>query len=61
MIITEAVYKDKPVLVLKRTEKEKFPFSFGVSKAKSILASIDEIKAFVEKHDQEGSDNDDGN
>ena len=51
MIISESTYKDKPILVLKRTEEEKYPFSFGIAKAKSILDSIEEIKAFVVKHD----------
>lgn len=51
MIVKEDVYKEKPILVLKRTKDEKFPFSFGVSKAKSILEAIEEIKAFVAKHD----------
>jgi hypothetical protein len=51
MIIKEDVYKEKPILVLKRTEEEKYPFSFGVAKAKSIIEAFDAIKAFVEKHD----------
>lgn len=51
MIVKEDEYKGKPILVLKRNEEEKYPFSFGVAKAKSILECIDDIKAFVEKHD----------
>ena len=51
MIVTEDTYKEKPILVLKRSEDEKYPFSFGIAKAKSILEAIDDIKAFVEKHD----------
>ena len=52
MIVSEDVYKDKPIIVLKRSEDEKYPFSFGVAKAKSILECVDEIKAFVAKHEK---------
>ena len=51
MIISESTYKEKPIIVLKRTEEEKYPFSFGIAKAKSILESIEEIQDFVAKHD----------
>jgi len=52
MIVTEDVYKDKPIIVLKRSEDEKYPFSFGLAKAKSIMECYDDIKAFVEKHEK---------
>jgi hypothetical protein len=48
MIAERSEYKGRPVLVLKRSEDEKFPFSFGVAKAKMILENIEEIKKFVE-------------
>jgi len=51
MLIEESEFKGKPVLVIKNDENERYPFSFGLSKARKILASYDEIKAFVEKHD----------
>jgi len=53
MIIQESEYKGKAILVIKRNEDEKYPFSFGLAKAKIILESIEDIKAFVEKHDTE--------
>ena len=53
MIVKEDSYKDKPILVLMRDEAEKYPFSFGLAKAKSILDAVDEIKEFVNKHDSE--------
>lgn len=40
-------YKGNPILVIKRDENDKFPFSFGLSKAKLIMENIDEIKKFV--------------
>ncbi len=43
--ITE--FKGKPVLILKRDENDKYPFSFGMSKAKLILENLEEIKKFV--------------
>jgi hypothetical protein len=40
-------YRDKPLLILKRTEDDKYPFSFGLSKARLILEHIEDIKKFV--------------
>jgi len=47
----EAEYKGKKILVLKRTEYDKYSFSFGVSKAKLIIEHMEDIKRFVEKND----------
>jgi hypothetical protein len=52
MIIQESEYQGKPVLIIKNDENDRFPFSFGVSKAKKILDSIDAIRAFVEKNNK---------
>lgn len=41
-------YQGKPTLTLRRNETEKFGFSFGVNKARMILACLPDIKAFVE-------------
>lgn len=49
-MIEKNEYKGKPIIVLKRSEDDKYPFSFGVSKAKLILENIDEIKKFVEEN-----------
>jgi len=51
MIIETTEYRGSPVLSIKNNEDEKYPFSFGVKKAKMILESIDEIKKFVEEND----------
>jgi hypothetical protein len=48
----EAEYKGNPVLIIKNTPDDKFPFSFGVRKAKLVLNHIEEIKKFVEKYDK---------
>lgn len=52
MIVERSEYKGRPLIVLKRTEDDKFPFSFGISKAKMILESIEEIRKFVEENEK---------
>jgi len=49
-MIEKSEYKGKPIIVIKRNEEDKYPFSFGVSKAKLILENIEEIKKFVEEN-----------
>lgn len=43
-------FKGRPILVIKRDENDKYPFSFGLSKAKLILENIEEIESFVEEN-----------
>ncbi|MBU0573946.1 MAG: hypothetical protein KKH83_05670 [Candidatus Margulisbacteria bacterium] len=52
MIVERSEYKGKPILVIKRSEDEKFPFSFGLAKAKMMLECIDDIKKFVADNDK---------
>jgi hypothetical protein len=40
-------YKGNPMLVIKQTDQDKFPFSFGLKKAKLILEHIVDIEEFV--------------
>lgn len=49
-MIEKTEYRGKPVIILKRSQEDRFPFSFGVSKARLILDNIDEIKKFVEQN-----------
>jgi hypothetical protein len=51
-VVERGEFKGKPVLIIKRSEDERFPFSFGLNKAKLILENIDEIKKFVEENSQ---------
>jgi hypothetical protein len=51
-MIERTEFKGKPVLILKRDEEDKYPFSFGISKAKLIIENIEEIKKFVEENSQ---------
>lgn len=48
-MVERTEFKGNPIIVLKRDENDKFPFSFGLSKAKLILENIEEIKKFVEE------------
>ena len=41
-------YKGHKILSLSRAEDDKYPFSFGVAKAKLVLEHIEDIKKFVE-------------
>jgi len=52
MIVEESEYRGKPVLTIKNNEQDRFPFSFGIAKAKKILESLEDIKKFVETHDK---------
>ena len=40
------------MIVLKNDEEDKFPFQFGLKKAKLVVENIEEIKKFVEKNDK---------
>lgn len=41
-------FKGNKVIILKRDANDKYPFSFGLSKAKLIMEHIGDIKKFVE-------------
>ncbi|MCK9604325.1 MAG: hypothetical protein M0R66_08215 [Candidatus Omnitrophica bacterium] len=49
-MIERGEFKGKPLIIIKRDEEDKYPFSFGISKAKLILENIEEIKKFVEEN-----------
>ena len=51
-IAEEGEYKGNPMLVLKNNEEDRWPFQFGLKKAKLVLEHIEDIKKFVEKHDK---------
>lgn len=53
-MIERSEYKGKPVLIIKRDENDKYPFAFGLSKARLILENIEEIRRFVEENNVEG-------
>lgn len=44
-------YKGNPVLVIKRDEDDKYPFTFGLAKARLIVECFGAIKSFVAEAD----------
>ncbi|MCX5784319.1 MAG: hypothetical protein NTX59_01375 [Elusimicrobia bacterium] len=51
MIVERTEFKGQPVLVLKRNENDKYPFSFGLSKARLVIEAIEDIKKFVAENE----------
>jgi dUTPase len=51
-IVDESEYKGNKMIVLKNSEDDKFPFQFGLKKAKLVVEHIEDIKKFVEKYDK---------
>jgi len=51
-VIERGEFKGKPVLILKRNEDDRYPFSFGLSKARLIIENFEEIKKFVDENSQ---------
>jgi hypothetical protein len=51
MLVEKTEYKGQPVLILKRNENDKYPFSFGLSKARLIIEGFEDIKKFVQEND----------
>ena len=52
-MVERSEYKGKPVLIIRRNEDDKYPFSFGMTKARMILDNLEEIKRFVEENSEE--------
>lgn len=50
--VTIGEYKGNPTITLPTTADGKYPFTFGVTKAKAILKYHDDIRRFVEIHDK---------
>ncbi len=51
-IVSESEFKGNPMLVIKNSEEDKFPFQFGVKKAKLVIENLDAIKQFVAKYEK---------
>jgi len=50
--VTIGEYKGNAVITLPTTADGKYPFTFGVTKAKAILKYLDDIRRFVELNDK---------
>lgn len=57
-MVERSEYKGKPVMTIRRDENDRYPFTFGMTKARLILENLDEIKKFVEdcSKQQEGDE-----
>ena len=50
-VVEYGEYKGNRLIILKRTEEDKYPFSFGKGKAKLIVENFEAIKKFAEEED----------
>lgn len=50
-LVEESEYKGNAMIVLRRAPDDRFPFQFGLNKAKLLLESVEEIKAWVAKQE----------
>jgi len=50
MAVSETEFKGNPMIVLGQGDEDRYPFQFGLKKAKLVIEHIDAIKDFVEKH-----------
>jgi hypothetical protein len=48
--VLEGEYRGNAMLIIRNTPQDKFPFQFGLKKAKLILEHLEDIKKFIEKH-----------
>lgn len=46
-------FKGNPILKLMRNDEDKYPFSFGLGKARLILDNIQDIEKFVKENTKE--------
>lgn len=53
MVAEIGEFKKNPVIKLTKDEKAKYPFTFGLTKAKLILDHIEDIKKFVADNDKD--------
>ena len=54
MMVEIGEYKGCKVITFKQDENTKFPFTFGLAKAKIILEHFEDIKKFVEENSKDG-------
>ncbi|MEW5996029.1 MAG: hypothetical protein AB1657_00330 [Candidatus Micrarchaeota archaeon] len=50
-IVEYGEYKGNRLIILKRTEDDKYPFSFGKGKARLIVENFEAIKRFAEEEE----------
>ncbi len=50
-IIEFGEYRGNKLIILKRSEEDRYPFSFGRGKARLIVENFDAIKKFAEEEE----------
>jgi hypothetical protein len=56
-VVEESEFKGNPMIVLKRSDNDRFPFMFGLSKARLVVEAIEEIRDWVKKQDEKNQQN----
>ncbi len=51
-VVEYGEYKGNRLIILKRTEDDKYPFSFGKGKARLIVENFEAIKKFAEEEEE---------
>lgn len=50
-IVKHSEYKGRPIISIARDDEDRFPFQFGLAKAKLVLDNLGAVRKFVEKYD----------
>ena len=50
--VSESEYKGNPMIVIKNNAEDKFPFQFGIKKAKLVLSHVEDIRKCLQKDDK---------
>ena len=48
--VLEGEYRGSAMLIIRQTPEDRFPFQFGLKKARLILEHLEDIKKFIQKH-----------
>jgi hypothetical protein len=51
-MISRGEFKGKKTITLLRDEGDRFPFTFGLTKARLIIENLEEIKKFVDENSE---------
>ena len=52
-VVEEHEFKGNSMICLKRSPEDRYPFQFGLSKARLVVDAMEEIKVWVEKMEAE--------
>ena len=48
-VVEYSEYKGNKIIILKRDENDRYPFSFGKAKARLIVENFESVKKFAEE------------